>query len=341
MSGRAEAGVRAPPTGVSVDVGIPTYGSPTYLGEAIESVLGQTRADWRLLISEDGAGSPEVAAVVGRYASDGRIGFRSTGTHVGAAANLTGLIREGTAPYVAILHDDDRWEPGFLDARVRFLDAEPECGLVFSGNTDIDARGATTGRSSFSLAEGLQERESFVPLLFGRNVISAPTVVVRRSAFEALGRGFDERFPVMYDYEMWLRLALRFPVGFLARWDAAYRRHDRQTTFLARGTGAEWLRLLDHFDELAAAVPGRLRVSDRRRSAAFLSAALDALEDRRPADAWQLTTSALRAHPPSVLDPRLCAALAGLALGPLSPPLLGRARRFTHRRGIRLHLDTP
>jgi glycosyltransferase involved in cell wall biosynthesis len=341
VSGLAEGGERTPaPAGVAVDVGIPTYGKPAFLAEAIESVLAQTHAHWRLLVSEDGPASEEVAAIVERYAADERVTYRATGTHVGAAANLTGLVRDGTAPYVAILHDDDRWEPTFLDARVRYLEAHPDSAFVFSGNSEIDATGATIGHSRHSLAEGPQEPAEFAPLLFRRNVICTPTVLVRRQAYEAVGPEFDARFGVMYDYEMWLRLALRFPIGFLARSDAAYRRHAAQTTFVARDLGLEWLRLLDHFDELGGTDPA-LRVTARRRAGALLSAALDTLESRRPEAGWRFLAAAVRAHPLSALDPRAGAALVALALGPASAPLLGRARRFVHKRGIRLHLSTP
>lgn len=340
MSNIAEAG-ESRGAGLLVDIGIPTYGRPRYLAESIESVLAQTHEAWRLVISEDGPESPEVAAVVQRYAADRRIAYRSTGVHVGAAANLTSLIQKGSAPYVAILHDDDRWDPGFLEARVRFLERHPACGLAFSGNTDIDERGATIGRSRFTLAEGMYEPAEFAPVLLRRNVICAPTVLVRRQAYEAVGPAFDGRFPVMYDYEMWLRIALRFPVGFLGRWDAAYRRHDLQTTFKVRNTGDEWLRLLDHFEQLAAAQSPALRIAQRRRSGALLSTALDALEARRPAAAWRLALSGLRMHPASVFDPRLGAAVVGLALGPFGAPLLARARERAHRRGIRMHLRTP
>ena len=292
------------------------------------------------MISEDGPSSPEVAAVVERYAADPRIAYRSTGTHVGAAANMTSLLRAGTARYVAILHDDDRWEPGFLEARVRFLERHPGCAFVFSGNTEIDERGATVGRSRFSLPEGVYEPAEFAPMLLRRNVVCAPTVLARRQAYETVGAAFDGRFAVMYDYEMWLRMALRQPVGYLDRWDAAYRRHDLQTTFRARNTGEEWLRLLDHFEELVQGTAPELRVTSRRRSGAHLTAALDALEDRRPRTAWRLVSSGVRAHPPSVLDPRAGAAVVGLALGPFGARALGRARRIVHRRGVRLHLRT-
>jgi glycosyltransferase involved in cell wall biosynthesis len=333
--------LRAAPGGPTVDVGIPTYGRPSYLAESIESVLAQTHGDWRLVVREDGPGSSEVADVVERYRDDPRVSYRPAGEHAGAAANMTSLIQEGSAPYVALLHDDDRWEPGFLEARVRFLERHPDCALVFSSNTLIDERGATVGRSDFRLAEGVYQPSSFAPVLLRRNIICAPTVLVRRQAYETVGPRFDGRFAVMYDYEMWFRIALRLPVGFLDRCDAAYRRHDLQTTFQARKTGEEWLRLLDHFEQLAADQAPGLSITKRRRSGAFLSAALDALEDRRPGAAWRFVVSGLRAHPPSALDPRLGGAVVGLALGPLGGPVLARARWLAHRRGIRLHLRAP
>jgi len=71
--------------------------------------------------SQPGPGGGPVADAVAPYLGDPRVRYSSTGTPVGAAGNMTALINSETAPYVALLHDDDRWEPDFLARRVAFL----------------------------------------------------------------------------------------------------------------------------------------------------------------------------------------------------------------------------
>jgi glycosyltransferase involved in cell wall biosynthesis len=115
-----------------VDVCIPAHGRPRYLVAAIESVVAQTLTSWNVVISEDGEGGGEIEKIVSPYLSDPRVTYVSTGEHVGAARNMTGLIRHGSAPYVALLHDDDFWYPEYLERHVGFLEEHPQAGWVFS-----------------------------------------------------------------------------------------------------------------------------------------------------------------------------------------------------------------
>jgi GT2 family glycosyltransferase len=45
-------------------------------------------------------------------------------------------------------------------------------------------------------------------------IISASSILMEREVFDALG-GFDETLPVCEDYDLWLRMALRYPIAYL------------------------------------------------------------------------------------------------------------------------------
>jgi GT2 family glycosyltransferase len=116
---------------VVVDVGIPTGGRATYLAEAVGSALNQTLHQIRVTVGENGPGAPGVAEALAPLLHDERLRHLVHGVDLGPAKNYN-LVAEGDAPYLAILHDDDRWDPGFLERRVAFLDDNPSCGFVFS-----------------------------------------------------------------------------------------------------------------------------------------------------------------------------------------------------------------
>ena len=324
----------------TVDIGMPTRGAAPYIGEAVESVLAQTHEDWTLLISENGPGGGELEERLGPYLADPRIRYSPTGEDLGAARNHTRLIQAGSAPYVGILHDDDRWHPGFLTRRVAFLETHPDCGFVFSANLEIDEHSEETGRSKLVLSAGAHPPEELVPRLVEHNLIAIPTVLVRRSAYETVGPEFDER-SLSFDFEMWLRLAIAFSAGYLPVWDADYRVHRAQVTMTTLRRGRQRLYLHEHVDELLAGAP-HIRVSPalRRRqlAEAHLIAALDAIEDSQRADAQGHLAAARRAYPLAVFDPRFPAALAALALGARGRALLGRLRFLVLRKGLRVHL---
>ena len=150
-----------------------------------------------------------------------------------------------------------------------------------------------------------------MPLLLRHNLIGMPTVLVRRSAYEAVGPAFDEH-TVYFDYQMWLRLALRFPVGYLAVWDASYRVHDRQVTMTVEAAGGlQELTLLDQIDGLLAKAP-HVR-PDRRQ-----------LRRRRPGPICRPRSTSCRR--------RTAARRAGIWEMPSAPIRLRRSTRRCPRR---------
>lgn len=318
---------------------MPAYGRPLYLKEAIESVMAQSLESWRLWISDDGPGGGPVEEAVSPYLEDPRVHYLATGARLGPARNSTNLIRCGDAPYVHMLHDDDLLEEGFLERHVEFLEAHPECGMVFSSFAEIDAAGLEIARPKLPIRPGVYEVDDFLPLMLHHNLISTDNVVVRRGAYQAVGNAFDASYPAIYDYEMWLRLAARYPVGYLAVHDSWWRRHGAQVSYSSY-RGEEYHRLLQQVDALLEREQPHLRLSPRlqrrKRASALLSAALDALDQEDPGRARRRLVEALRCFPPAVIDPRTVCALIGVTLGGPGRWLALRCRKFIHRRGIRL-----
>jgi glycosyltransferase involved in cell wall biosynthesis len=299
---------RAQPRHPIVDVGIPAYGRPRYIVETIESVLSQTFADWRLTISDDGAGGGDVANAVEPYLADPRVRYVPTGTRLGEVGNSNRLIEMAGAPYVAILHDDDRWQPEFLSRRVSFLQKHPECGFVFSGVNRIDSDGERQSRWDPGILPGVYQSTQFIGLMLRSNVVGAPvSVLMRRAALGAVGM-FERRFAHI-DYELWFRLGARFAVGYLGGWDADYRVHAGSMSHRPFTRAENVLALSERFIEIAdRETPGLLTWRTRRRlraNIAMESIAFNALGHGDRAYASRLLLSAIRAYPPALLDARV------------------------------------
>lgn len=305
-------------------------------------MLRQTHGSWRLRISHDGPDGPGVREVLAQYLDDSRISYSARERRLGAAGNKTWLINEGTAPFVALLDHDDVWDPGFLARRVSFLAAHEDCGFAFAAMRIVDERGDELKRWRIRLEPGVQERDAFVHLLLGQNMIGASSALVRRSAYAAVGPHFDERFPRTYDYEMWLRLSLALPVGFLDGFDAAWRAHAEQGTGDLTGLEDEYRALVDHaWTLIGEQAPGlELRKGTRRRKLAslLLTGVLNAIERDDAAAARRYLARAVRIDPLSVLDPRAPFAACAVALGERGRDAVFRARAFAHNHGIRLRL---
>jgi glycosyltransferase involved in cell wall biosynthesis len=319
------------PTSVGrVDIGMPTRGGGPFIGEAIESILAQTFEEWRLVVSENGPGSPDVAEQLAPYLVDPRIEHQTTGVDLGMAGNHTRLIQTGSAPYVALLHDDDRWESQFLHRRVELLDEHPEAAFAFGRYFTIDEHGAAIAEPDVPLEAGVHPPCVVLPLLVRRNFVGMPTIVVRRSAYAAVGDEFVADVP-MIDYEMWCRLAARFPVAFLDVTDAGWRWHRSQTSQRVSGWGEQWLRFYSHLDTIVrdAGVAVDDALLRRRRAASSIAAALDALEVNERERAWEYLRAAIAEDRRSLLDPRVAVMAAALPFGRLGARPVLTLRRLT------------
>jgi glycosyltransferase involved in cell wall biosynthesis len=336
-----------------VDVGLPAYRRPEMIPGAIESVLAQTHTAWRLVVSENGSGGGAVEAAVRPYTGDPRIRYEATGRNLGPAANWTRLMRAGNAPYFTIIQDDDVWEAGFLAARVSFLERNPSCAFVFSGErfTDGDGREIAVERTrgmpdrdiSEVLPEGVYQPEDFFPAMYRHRLggihtpsISSGGVMSRRSALEAEGACFDDSLSFLYwDVELYMRMALRFPTGFLALRDVAQRTHHPSITAESPFDGERWIRYHDHYGELIRRrLPGveLPRQFKQLRGQAFIWAALDGIEQGDRSMSARYLGRAVRAYPPALANPRVPAAAIALVLGDRGKRMIGRVRDRLRRR---------
>jgi glycosyltransferase involved in cell wall biosynthesis len=334
--------MKSTPTTPLVDIGIPVFARSHFVATAIESVLAQSFQEWRLVVSEDGPGSDAVARAVEPYLGDERITFVTTGAAVGAARHMTRLIQAGSAPYVALLHDDDRWGSTFLASRVEFLESHPDCGFVFSAMTLLDEDGVEFELGRKSLSPGVHHPHALVPKLLRNNLVPTPTVLARRSAYEAVGSAFEPRLRRIYDYEMWLRLALNGPVGYLNARDASWRVHGEQSSRSLDDRTADFKTFLEIADALVSEHLPRARLSRTRRrrtlSSWLLTNSLDAIEQRDRPLARSSLREALETYPPSVFDPRVLTALLALLLGRPASMGVKSLRAVVRRHGIRAHV---
>ena len=324
----------ADPEKPSVDVCVPTLGNAPYLTEAIESVFAQTLSSWRLVVFENGPASEEVHRILAPYRKDRRVHHRVIGETITMSANWTRAIQDGNAPHVAILHDDDRWDPEFLSRRVRFLESNPQCGFVFGGYKVINEAGDAIRSVQPDFPSGSSHSAVALPILYETCLVCPPTPLVRREAYDAVGAEFKEVF--LTDHEMWIRLAAQFDVGYLQVCDSEYRFHPTQTTAKKRleiGRG--------HLEVIGATGHLSIPTTVRRRTHAnaHLLSAIDSVELGRRRETLSHLQSAIRTQPVLLVTPgsvaRVLLVLLALVVGDRGRRVLAalRVRRFLKRTG--------
>ena len=200
----------------NVSVVIPTYNSGCYICEAIESVLAQDYQDFELIVVDDGS-TDDTAARLARY--EHRIQYIFQHNQERSTARNSG-IKQATGQYIAFLDADDYWMPDKLRKQVALLDGHPRLALVYSWAQTFynDRTLPTILGKGFDSTEGLKV---FVGLALGKSLPTL-TVVAKRDAIEQVGM-FNQQVTIVEDWDLWLRIALRYEVDLVPEVLAHYR----------------------------------------------------------------------------------------------------------------------
>ena len=196
---------------------ITTYNYARFLPDALESVLGQTYSHLEIVLVDDG--STDATPTVARRYADRGVRYVAR-THAGAGAARNTGLQMTSAPLIAFLDGDDAWLPDRVARGVAFLVRHPEVALVaghaFACDEHLEPRAVVyAGRR--------EAGDAFESLLIDNVVLNPSSVLVRRSALTAAG-GFSV-IPVGQDWDTWLEVAKRFPIGFIDGAVALVRRH--------------------------------------------------------------------------------------------------------------------
>jgi len=197
----------------AVDVILPAYNGREVIAKALASALDQ-EVSLRVIVVDDGS-EDDSAAIARSYGS--RVTILSQANRGVSGARNVGLAA-AQAPYVALLDQDDIWEPGKLARQLELIEAHPEVGLVFTdmlllkrdGTVVEDGFLRTTPPYAALEGQPLGNQAYLLPETLGEavlrfNFISPSTTLLRRRALQEIG-GFDEAFRLCDDAECWMRL---------------------------------------------------------------------------------------------------------------------------------------
>jgi glycosyltransferase involved in cell wall biosynthesis len=199
--------VSAAPEGPLVTVAVPTYQRHDMLRQAIGSALAQTYRNIEVLVS-DSAADPAIATLVDGF-GDARLRYRDNGGVSDRFTNAKAMYRAATGELIATLHDDDLWEPYFLELLVPPLVADPEVVVAFGDHSVIDADGTPRPdlAALYRNRQGLR-RGRYQPFYDLATTVQAIPVAVS-AVFRAAAIDWDE-WPdkVGTAYDLWLAYLL-------------------------------------------------------------------------------------------------------------------------------------
>ncbi len=215
----------------TVSVIICIYNGERHLREAIESALAQTYPSVEIVIVNDGS-TDNTESLCRSY--EGRVVYISQKNRGLAKARNRG-INESRGDYIALLDHDDLWRPDKLEKQMNLFVQNPELGLVYSNYFQIDPDSRIIERKS---AEDRRMKRGWViPDLYEHNFVGNATVVIPKQVLDQVGL-FWENLSYSLDWDLWLRIAFKYPVDFVDeplaswRWRPHYAEDNHEITLL-------------------------------------------------------------------------------------------------------------
>ena len=123
-------------------IGLPVYNGEPFLGEALDSILGQTYGEFTLIVS-DNASTDRSVEIVQRFADDDdRVVLLRSETNMGAAWNLNHVFEQCQTPYFKWAAADDLLAPTCIERLIEVLENSPSSVVAAYPLTQIiDADG--------------------------------------------------------------------------------------------------------------------------------------------------------------------------------------------------------
>ena len=186
-----------------------------FLTCSLESILCQSYRYLEVLMLTDG--SNEVTVVTERFMGDGRLKL-CTQTHPYFLETANELMTACKGEYLGTWNSDDIYNEKHVELLVQALENDRAAGGAFD-NTEY-FRESREGERSEGLivaedrARILSSSRLAVQQIFNENIMTGPSSIIRKSAFERVG-GYDSKIRLNCDLHWFYRLGAYFPVRFV------------------------------------------------------------------------------------------------------------------------------
>lgn len=206
-----------------------TKNRPLLLDRAIKSVMGQSFDDFLMVIVNDGGDEEQIKALAAANSEiiKGRLKIISNKESQGMQAAANTALNNTDSEYIALLDDDDTWEPEFLETTINFLEKTQHYKGVVTAASVVKETINDNIITTIS-------KERFAPFIhyisyfseLGINQFPNNSFVFSREAQRQVG-DFSQAVDVLGDWDFNVRFMAQYDVAFIDTPLANY--HQRST----------------------------------------------------------------------------------------------------------------
>lgn len=183
---------------------IPVYNREQTVRRAVDSILTQSRVPDEIIVVDD-CSTDATRGILESYGE--KITRIYLPENAGPSKARNEGVRHARTEWIAFLDSDDSWEKKKLQAQTEFLIKYPFYQIVQSEEKWIRKGVRVNPCKHHQKPEGW----IFEPSL-QRCLVSPSGVLMKKTLFNQYGC-FDEGLPVCEDYDLWLKISRRRPVG--------------------------------------------------------------------------------------------------------------------------------
>lgn len=247
----------------------PALNAERWIADAVSSVVDQSRADWELIVIDNGS-TDATAAAVEPFLADPRVRLIRAAENRPPAVLRNELARTARGQYLVMLDADDRLLPRFLEVAGQRFEARPQIAVVSPDALLIEGEEGRPMPGTLMVApwwhkpKGLTDQTMLEALL--DHVFIYAGAAVRRADFVALG-GLDEAFFGCMDWDLWIRIvASGREICIVDEPLAVYRVHGGSLSRPSHDRSSE--RFAQNVADMIESNLGRLSLTARQRSVA-------------------------------------------------------------------------
>ncbi|KFB02376.1 hypothetical protein IA57_01720 [Mangrovimonas yunxiaonensis] len=204
---------------------IPLYNKEHYVKNTIKSVLSQSFNDFEIIVVNDGSTDNSLEVI--KTFKDQRISVFTTKNQGVSSARNYG-IKKALANYIAFIDADDHWYGNHLENIAALINDFPNCGLYAMA---YEKRyGDKVYKSKYSNIPPNKPWRKILTNYFSHNLNNAiawtsACAVPKKILIEL--NGFDESITLGAgeDTDLWIRIALKYPIAFNNQVTAAHNLH--------------------------------------------------------------------------------------------------------------------
>lgn len=201
-----------------VSVIIATHNRAQYIRKSIECILMQTWKNLELIIIDDGS-TDNTEEIVKEFA-DGRITYLRNDTNKGVSVSRNRGISASKGEYIIYQDDDDLCRLDKIEKQVLLMEKQTAgVGMAYcmtlnhaKGLNGIMDEPVIRIPDNKKFSKGLYG--FLFPRLLGRNFVACTAMIIRKECFDKVGL-FDETLFAYEDWDMTLRLAKEYDVGYI------------------------------------------------------------------------------------------------------------------------------